>query len=128
MNIEHILVFLHDEPAERDQAHRIASHPEQVAERQIGFQNETLFVQCAVSNRGEIIEIEIPRTGCIQLGLGSPQFFVLQLQFDLVNLQFVNQDLHQLRRHGLDGFDRQPGLLAKFLFRILPQGLRFENA
>ncbi len=68
-------------------------HAEQGGSRQVHLQDPALFIQGEIADRGEIVEVGVflqqrlhPVPGFLELG-------VLHLQFDLVDLQFVEQPL-----------------------------------
>jgi len=62
--------------------------------RQIEIENFAFGVEGQITDRREIIEVCIAVTGFFQPRLGFAQFAVLDLQFDLVHMKFVQQELY----------------------------------
>ena len=60
-----------------------------------------MFRKILVANRGEIVEVEVIRQGVIERRLRAAQLLVLQLQLDLVYLQFVKHRAGRVGRHSL---------------------------
>ena len=59
MMVKNILIVWHNEFTKSVHGDRTTSDAEQIADCQIGFQNQPLGVQRAIPNRGVMIEIEI---------------------------------------------------------------------
>ena len=59
MTVKNILIVWHNEFTKSGHGDRTTSDAEQIADCQIGFQNQPLGVQRAIPNRGVMIESEI---------------------------------------------------------------------
>ena len=86
-----ILVVLEDEAVQGPVDQGFLAGPEQFGGRLVGFQDQATRGEAAIAHRGQIVEIEIPRLGNFQFLPGLQQFLVLKFQFDLMNLEFMNQ-------------------------------------
>ena len=104
---------------------RSALGAQQVRAGEIRLENQSGFVQREIADRRQIVQVEVARTRGLDPGLRLAQFLVLQFQFDLMHLQFVEQTLRigrqecgqVLQRHGWRIPDNLLRLLAQF-FRM----------
>ena len=71
--------------------HGLSVQAQQGGPGQVDFQDPRLVVPEEIAHRGEVEEVVILLRGLLGLRLGPLQFLVLHLQFDLVDLQFVDQ-------------------------------------
>ncbi len=80
-----------------------------------------------ISDGGEVVEVHEAVTGCLQRDLNLPQFLVLDLQLDLMDLEFVLASRRWLARRsrlrvaGKAGFRGFPQLRAVVRFGLLRQ-------
>ncbi len=84
--------------------------PSKPGDGQVGFQDQPLLTEGVKADRRQIIKVEIARPRSFQFSLRTAQLLVLQLQFDLVHAQIVDQPLDVFGRQGFQVF-RRPGRL-----------------
>ena len=89
VQVEDVLVFLADEPADRLRDQRPACNSEHSRNHQIGLQDLTLLACREIARRRQLIKVAIQRLRRIKLQLRTAQILVLRLQFDLVRVQFL---------------------------------------
>ncbi len=65
-----------------------AQHPGQ---GQVGLPDEAPVIQGDIADRGQIVQVGIPLLALGQGLLRLPQRLILHFQFDLVNLEFIDQ-------------------------------------
>jgi len=68
-----------------------ARHAEQLGCIQIRLLDQTLFADGAISDRRQVIQVEVTFPRCVKRGFRHAQFIVLHLQFDLMDAQLVHQ-------------------------------------
>ena len=98
-----------------------AYHAQQRRQGQVGLNDQPGLVHIAVAHRGQVVKRYIARPGGVQGILGLAQLFVLHLQFDLVHMQFMEQQLGLLRCHGAHRLQRQINVAVQLSFRLRAQ-------
>ena len=84
----------------------------------VDFPNQSGRIQAEKTDGGEVIELDVFVPRQLELFLGLAQLGILHLQFDLVDLQFVEQPL----RLGLGPWIGQLcGVGTQLLFRLTAQ-------
>ena len=68
--------------------------PHQFGCKKISLQYYSLFIERDIAHRGQVIEVKILFAGRFEFLLHAAEFLILHLQFELVNLQFVDHALH----------------------------------
>ncbi|MCK7497561.1 MAG: hypothetical protein MZW92_47350 [Comamonadaceae bacterium] len=63
---------------------------------EVDLLDQSRLVQGQISDRGQIVEVEIARSRTLQGLMGAAQLLVLQLQLDLVHAQFMDQPFGRL--------------------------------
>ena len=69
---------------------------QQRGRRQVGLHNHATGSQREVPRGGQVIQVKVACPRAVECQVRQAQLFVLQLQLDLVHLQFVQQVLHIL--------------------------------
>jgi hypothetical protein len=87
-----------DEACEGETMEVRSIHPEKRCGGQVRSRDEASSVGGEVTDRGEIVQLDVARVGLFQGNLGASQLLVLHLQLDLVNLKFVQQPRRRLVR------------------------------
>jgi hypothetical protein len=92
---------------------------EQRGAGQVYLQDPALLVQAEVAYRGKVEKIAVLVRRFLRLHLCAQQFIILHFQFDLMDLQFVEQRPNFELSHTLDlrnifGSEALFGLAAKF--------------
>ena len=130
-----ILVVSEDEPGPRFRDERSASDAQHRRGRQVGLPDHALVADGEVADRGEVVEVEVPRPRVLQFRLRPAQFLVLHLELDLMDVKFVEQLGHRVcrqprraaRRPGRQAPDRLLGPGAQLRpgpFAVTPGGYR----
>ena len=88
-----------------------AHDPEEGSAGEVHGTDGPIAVDSNVADRGEIVEVGILFQSRFQIVPGSAQLFILHLQFDLVDLQFVKESLR---------FSIRPGRVRFRRFRFQP--------
>jgi hypothetical protein len=74
-----------------------ALEAEQARAGEVRLGNHAITLQREVGHGGEVVDVGVAGYRRFHLGPRVPQFLVLQLQFDLVDLQFVQEPLRFVR-------------------------------
>ena len=89
--VVNVLIFGGDKAGQRLFQQRRFGGPEQAGAGQIGLQDQPVFGERQIADRRQVEQIEIAGPRRFQLLLGAAQFLILHLQFNLVNLEFVQR-------------------------------------
>ena len=116
MQVVDVLVLFVDESGDRLPDQRAPGRIQQCGGGEVGLQYSSLFGEGAIAHRRKVVQAEIPRPGGVQFRLGAAQFFVLHLQFDLVNPQLVQDPSVFFGRQGQGVSGRLSGVLPGFGF------------
>ena len=98
-----------DKPAKGPAQQSAARNTKHFDHMQIDGGNHPVIVHTHIADGGELIQLEILVVAFFEAGLGLAEFFVLKVQFDLMNLEFMGQFNKFLRvclltRHRLAGY------------------------
>jgi hypothetical protein len=97
------------EPGEGTSQQAPALHAEEGGRGQVRADDDPASVEGDVTNRGEVVEVDLSVAGFLQFELAPPELFVLYLQLDLVDLELAQESsrgLVRLRHRGGAGEPR----------------------
>ena len=98
--------------------------PQQAGTGEVGLENRPLAIEGQVAHRGEIVEVAELLQPRLHFVPGFLEFFVLHLQLDLVDLQFMDEVLHVGFGTGLPAFRLR---LPQALFGAAAQAAGIES-
>ena len=122
-----VLTFLGDKCGQAPSDQRAAPQVEECGGGEVRFEDQALLAERAIADRGQIVEVEIPRPGGVQLRLRPPQLLVLHLEFDLVHAQLVERGAQGFRRQGIEILRRAVEGFPEELFRPLAERGRLRR-
>ncbi len=112
VQIVDVPVLFEDETDDRLPEQRVPGDAQQGCYGQVGFEDQPLFGNGAIAHGRQVIEVEIACPRRVQFHLHPAQFRILHLQFDLMDMQFV-EHLPRFRRwDGFRGFRRMGDLFG----------------
>ena len=122
-----VLTFLGDECGQAPSDQSAAPQVEEYGCGEVRFEDQPLLPYRAIADRGQVVEVEIPRPGGVQLGLRPAQLLVLHLEFDLVHAQLVERGAQGFRRQGIEILRRAVEGFPEELFRPLAERGRLRR-
>ena len=123
MQVVVVGVFANDKAAQWLLGQSAPRDPQQGSAGEIRFEDQSVFVQSEIPYRRQIVEVKVASTRGFERVLRLAQFLVLQLEFNLVHLQIVEQALPIGGREGVQIFQHPARLIPGNFFRLLAQHL-----
>ena len=85
----------------------IGGNPQHAPGRNIGLSDQPVLSEVYVSHWSMLIKICIAVTRLLQFSVGGPKLFILDLEFDLMDLQFIDKE-HCVHFRKLEHVPRPP--------------------
>ncbi len=101
MQIVEVLILAKNEAGHPLMYQPTPRYPQRGCNREIGFDDGPLDrAQCDVPHRREVVELEVARSGSVQLRLSPAQLLILHRQLQLMNSQLMQDPPECLGRRG----------------------------
>jgi hypothetical protein len=91
MQVENILIIEMDICGKLPAVKLFSAHIEHMCSSQVGFDDTAIATESYITHRGKFVEFVIFLAGIFKFYMGIAQFFVLQLQFDSIGIEFEDQ-------------------------------------